>query len=170
MKDKQVKRTLEEQLQKSGGFLTTEQLKAYPGIDSNMCSIHFNFHQSIASTEKEEDDDASSLASDVGKDEADVLYQMLTEQAATFTGLNNKINKAITEHDGDMTTLFINPNTAQFYKDLGEGMRATVRELRELNVSLNGKKDGALDGLRALAQALQPTAVPATMATTEYDD
>lgn len=172
MTDTLKRETIEAQLQASNGVLTKEQLEEHEGLTSKMCLTHFNFHQSSASIDKKGSKEIS-LAADVGKDEADVLFQLLNEQAATFTGLNNKVNEAITEHDGDLTTMFINPCTAAFYKDLGESIRANVRELRELNISLNGKKDGALEGLKALAMALQPDAVVVAnkdMSTTEYDD
>ena len=42
-----------------------------------------------------------------------------------------------------------------FYKDIGDSIRSTVKELRELNNALNGKKDTALEGLKAIA-ALRP--------------
>ena len=50
----------------------------------------------------------------------------------------------------------MNPNTLLFYKDIGDSIRSTVKELRELNNALNGKKDTALEGLKAIAAALRP--------------
>ena len=79
---------------------------------------------------------------------------LLNTQYATFTAITHKINSAITRAKADeMTGLLINPGTAQFYKELGDSVRATVRELRELNTAVNGKQDGALEGLKALAAA-----------------
>ena len=90
--------------------------------------------------------------------------------------ITNKINGAIIHAKNDeLTGLLINPGPAQFYKELGDSVRATVRELRELNTAVNGKQDGALEGLKALAGALcanQSTA-PAVVdeqTTTMFDD
>lgn len=135
---------------------------AIDSIDAHDCEIHFNFHQSIGRaanicsiSDADETPQTSSLAGDVGKDEAEILLGLLNSQYATFTAITNKINGAIKRAKTDeMTGLLINPGTAQFYKELGDSVRATVRELRELNTAVNGKQDGALEGLKALAGAL----------------
>ena len=133
-------------------------------LTDNDCSLHYNFHQSISripqvknvvKTEEAKDRNGASLASDIGKDEAEVLYEVLNAQAATFTLLNNRIAMQIrdAEHE-DGTKLLLHPNTAQFYKETADSIRATVKAIGELNLALNGQKDGALDGLMALAKAL----------------
>lgn len=155
-------------------------------ISAHDCEMHFNFHQAVGrcaqpcsiSKEDEEAQRGTSLASDVGKDEAEILLELLNTQYATFTALTNKINGAITRAKADeMTGLLINPGTAQFYKELGDSVRSTVRELRELNTAVNGKRDGALEGLVALAAALGANnsnqAVvdePDDLTTTMFDD
>ena len=131
-------------------------------ISVHDCEVHFNFHQAIGRSalpssivRPEETAPSTSLASDVGKDEAEILLELLNTQYATFTALTNKINGAITRAKAEeLTGLLLNPGTAQFYKELGDSVRATVRELRELNTAVNGKQDGALEGLKALAGAL----------------
>lgn len=138
-----------------------ELAETLDAVSAHDCEIHFNFHQAagrcaqpIATTPTEESQPSSSIAGDVGKDEAEVLLELLNTQYATFTAITNKINNAITRAKADeMTGLLINPGTAQFYKELGDSVRATVRELRELNTAVNGKRDGALEGLKALAAA-----------------
>ena len=156
------------------------------GITAHDCEMHFNFHQAIGravqprSIDPDKNDGeaqvSTSLAGDVGKDEAEVLLELLNTQYATFTAITNKINGAITRAKSDeLTGLLINPGTAQFYKELGDSVRATVRELRELNTAVNGKQDGALEGLKALAGALSAnhSAAPAVVdeqTTTMFDD
>ena len=142
--------------------------------------IHWNFHQTIkreacGDFEKADTGDSTfkSLANDIDKDEGDVLSELLNSQAATFNCLTNKINKAIEEHNGDLTAMVIHPNTAQFYNDLAGSIRSTVKELRELNIAINGAKDGAMEGLKALARALHPedtdSSNNSSLVTHEYD-
>lgn len=164
-----------------------EFASALDAISAHDCEMHFNFHQavgrgaascSISMVEKEagETQQSTSIAGDVGKDEAEILLDLLNTQYATFTAITNRINGAITRAKSDeLTGLLINPGTAQFYKELGDSVRATVRELRELNTAVNGKQDGALEGLRALAVALSANqnATPAVadeQTTTLFDD
>lgn len=153
-------------------------------IATKDCEMHFNFHQATmrqapsafanstdptdptaagASVSISNPDDSSnpsgktgSLAEDVGKDEAAVLYQLLNQQAATFTALSRKMNDAITKSDKEAGALMVHPDTVELYSSLAASMRATVKELRELDVAKNGEKDGATEGLKMLAKALAP--------------
>ena len=163
-----------------------EHVSILDSINACDCEMHFNFHQAIGraahsrsiASDKDggEAQVSTSLADDVGKDEAEVLLELLNTQYATFTAITNKINGAIQRAKADeMTGLLINPGTAQFYKELGDSVRATVRELRELNTAVNGKQDGALEGLKALAGALcadksQPVGASGELTTTMFDD
>lgn len=175
-------------------------------ITDQDCRIHFNFHQRITRaaralpTAEEQavlDNNAShsqntssvkagrrntaTLAGDIGKDEAEVLYELLNSQAATFNALTARINEAVTECEHDMNVLVIHPETINFYNALTQSMRLTVRELRDLDVAKNGEKDGAAEGLKALAMMLAPNASPGSatnalsisedeMTTKEFDD
>lgn len=177
-------------------------------ITDQDCRIHFNFHQRItraaralptaeeqavldasinptqnaASSAKAGKRNTATLAGDIGKDEAEVLYELLNSQAATFNALTARINEAITECEHDMNVLVIHPETINFYNALTQSMRLTVRELRDLDVAKNGEKDGAAEGLKALAAMLAPNsssnAANATtssisedeMTTKEFDD
>lgn len=170
------------------------------------CRIHFNFHQRItraaralptaeeqavldnnvnfsqnASAVKAGRRNTATLAGDIGKDEAEVLYELLNSQAATFNALTARINEAVTECEHDMNVLVIHPETINFYNALTQSMRLTVRELRDLDVAKNGEKDGAAEGLKALAMMLAPNASPGSatnalsisedeMTTKEFDD
>ena len=171
-------KSIEAALNSSNGHLSPQKLREiaeeFPAFKDAILSItesdiemHYNFHMVVTKNHEEND----SVAKDVGKDEADTLYQLLGQQAATMTLLTKKINTAIQEHDGGAATLSINPTTAQFYKDLGTSMRETVKAISDLNVSLNGKKDGALEGLKALAMALHgETPNSSDLSTKEFDD
>lgn len=168
--NKKLLNDIEEFLEKNDGILTNDD-KGYLAdtygeqftslkLSQDQLKIHWNFHQSIkreaiASIDLSIDT-PKSLAKDIDKDEGTVLNELLNTQAATFNCLTKKINRSIEEHGGDLTTMIINPNTAQFYSDLAASIRNTVKELRELNVSINGAKDGAMEGLKALAKALTP--------------
>lgn len=161
-----------------------EFAESLDSISAHDCEMHFNFHQAIGrsaqsfsiTTPDDVDQKSSSLAGDVGKDEAEILLDLLNTQYATFTAITNKINGAIQRVKTDeLTGLLINPGTAQFYKELGDSVRATVRELRELNTAVNGKQDGALEGLKALAGALTANrpgeaAAADDQTTTMFDD
>ena len=159
-----------------------EQAAVIDTISAKDCEMHFNFHQVIGRSAQacsipvvDEESPSTSLAGDVGKDEAGVLLDLLNTQYATFTAMTNKINGAIKQAKAEeLTGLLINPGTAQFYKELGDSVRATVRELRELNAAINGRRDGALEGLKALAVALHGKQTDETAAdeltTTMFDD
>lgn len=162
---------IEIQLAITKGMLTTsarkkiisefpEFTKQIEAVDGKACELHYNFHQKIVripampSSITSPDEKKKTLAEDVGKDEAQVLYEMLNAQAATFNALTNQINEAITERTTEMTAMQIHPSTLQFYKEISDSMRATVREIRELNSSINGQEDLASKGLVALIDAI----------------
>lgn len=152
-----------------------EQLKAITDRDS---SIHFNFHQQVvrcpSSIEDGEATKGSRLVDDIGKDEAEVLYDLLNQQAATFTALSKKINDTIINNDRDSSALLVHPETTRLYETITMSMRATVRELRELDLAKNGEKDGAVEGLKALAAAIVNSktakSVDEDMTTKEFDE
>lgn len=158
---------IENLLSMNNGSLNASDLTQYD-LTAQECSIHFNFHQAIQKTKEIEE----TLANDVGKDEADTLYQLLNQQAATMTLLNNKINKVLKENGDELNTMLIHPQVAQFYNELGESMRKTVGEIRNLNAAVNGSKDSAFEGLKALANAIGESTShsEADLTTTMYDD
>lgn len=143
-------------------------------ITENDCNIHFNFHQRISrvpqpkraiepATNEKAAKNGVSLAADIGKDEAEVLYEMLNSQAATFTLLNNRIANQIKDAENeDGTKMLLHPQTIQFYRETADSIRATVKAIGDLNVALNGQKDSSLDGLLALAAALNSSRANAT--------
>lgn len=136
-------------------FTTESDIADIQAIKSEDYSIHWNFHQVVMSEPLEQS--TKTLASDVDRSEAEILYNLMDKQVATFNCLTNKINDAIAKNDSGLQGLIINPTTAQFYNDIAASIRANVKEIRELDAQKNGSKGGALEGLKALAAAIQPT-------------
>ena len=154
------------------------------GLTPNECSLHWNFHQAVAIAPPEmpgaeyADDAANasdtdtgeqtgvrkpmgSLAADVGKSEAAVLYGLLGKQMATFNALTNRMNEtlaALGDSDEDkaqaLSIPVIHPSVATFYNELAGSIRATTKEIRELNAAVNGQANPAMEGLKALAIAI----------------
>jgi len=60
----------------------------------------------------------------------------------------------LSQSDVDMKGLILNPSNIQLYKETADSIRSTVKEMRELNKDVNGAKDGASEGLKAIAVAL----------------
>lgn len=183
----ELKRTVEQFLEQNNGVLSSENknaLKAqFPddvevidGINAQDCSIHWNFHQTITREAEAnivvKEGNNSTLAADVNKDEGFALYELLNNQAATFNCLSRKIDKTI-EKAEDAKDIMFNPNVLQFYRDTADSIRATVRELKDLNTAVNGNGDSSLEGLKALAVALTvnkgPVSKEQQMTTDEYD-
>lgn len=141
-------------------------------IDDQSIYLHYNFHMHIARMPKIAQNNvpengagadrcsisspqksSSRLVDEIRYDEAEILYEVLNMQAATFSALSNKINEALTVNEEDKT-FFIHPETRQFYSELGSSIRATVKEIRETHKAINGEKDGAVEGLKAIAAAI----------------
>lgn len=167
--------TIESYLTASSGRLTNEARRAlkeqFPNFVTSIdnitekdCELHWNFHQAIkrAPMQIKEDDPVCtpSLNKDINKDEAQVLSDLLNTQMATFTGLSNKINEVLSQSDLDMKGLILNPSNIQLYKETADSIRSTVKEMRELNKDINGAKDGASEGLKAIAAALMGKTQP----------
>lgn len=183
----ELKRTVEQLLEQNNGVLSSENKNAlkgqFPddvevidGINAQDCSIHWNFHQTITREAEAnivvKEGNNSTLAADVNKDEGFALYELLNNQAATFNCLSRKIDKTI-EKAEDAKDIMFNPNVLQFYRDTADSIRATVRELKDLNTAVNGNGDSSLEGLKALAVALTvnkgPVSKEQQMTTDEYD-
>ena len=140
--------------------------------------FHWNFHQSSSYLpaqadnqvfEGEEKPKSKSLKDDIGKNEAAVLYDMMSKQMETFNRMTHKINAAIDSEDSEVSHVIINPIMCEFYKDLGASIRATVKELRDLNDTVNGKANGSLEGLKAIALAISQPAQPIRADAVEND-
>lgn len=136
-----------------------EDAETIAKISQQEYMMHWNFHQSSSylpaqSTQAIASQESHSLRDDIKKDEATVLYDMMSKQMETFNRLTHKINAAIDNEESDVSHVIVNPVVADFYKGLTDSMRATVKELRDLNDTVNGKTNGSLDGLKAIALAI----------------
>lgn len=158
--------------------------KEIRNITSQDCNLHWNFHRSAERTPTVysiKDDEGNvveteaSFAADVGKDEVSLLNEVMQKQHATFTLLTNKINSAIEKSDrDDLSQMIIHPNTLIFYKDVCDSLRMNCRAIVDANTAVNTSKDGALAGLKALADAFKGS-TPANedagdLSTKRYDD
>ena len=91
-------------------------------------------------------------------------------KAATFKALSNKINATIKNTQAEnLQGMIINPGTVEFYLGVSKSLRDDVHELNSLNSSINGSKSGALEGLRALHDAISVSSEPVDQTTKEYD-
>ena len=186
--NEQLIAAIEQKLSEGNGYLTIQAknqlIKAFPehkeaikALDDQSCSVHFNFHQKVtlfpnfSSTGANGNNDEQttktnrpgSIAGDIKKNEASILYDTLNMQAATLTALNNAINESLTkqlkEGDGDLKQLILHPETRAFYKELTDSIRSTAKELREMHATINGEKDPSVDGLKAIAEAIHGPSV-----------
>ena len=173
LKNVELQNDIERLLDINQGVVSEEnkkELKAkYPEEAETICKIsdqeflmHWNFHQCssyLPATRNSEVADgetvkSKSLKDDIGKNEASVLYDMMSKQMETFNRLTHKINAAIDSEETDVSHIIVNPVVCEFYSGLGSSIRATVKELRELNDTVNGKTNGSLEGLKAIAVAI----------------
>lgn len=161
---------IERLLDANHGVVPEDQKKAlkekYPEDAQLICSIsdqeflmHWNFHQVSSYVpaqvkETAEGEKSKSLRDDIGKDEASVIHDLMSKQMETFNRLSRKINAAIDDEDSNVSHAIINPVTMEFYNRLTSSIRANVKELRELNDTVNGKSNGSLEGLKAIALAI----------------
>jgi hypothetical protein len=192
LKNVKLQDAVEHCLQANGGTLSRQDRRELAttfnyisGVEEKLdaitaedCDMHWHFHQAISylTTDENENGNAtdaeterSTLARDVGKGEAEVLFDLMNKQAATFNCLTNKINKTLLDEEVDISHAMIHPNVATFYKDLGDSIRSTINAIRELNITVNGEKNGALEGLKALANALGPQNTTSDMTTNKFD-
>lgn len=170
--NKDMLREIESKLEQSGGILSSkdkkeltekyideESFKLINSLTDDECEIHLNFHMSPdyevpLAVSPAKNETTSSLTKDINKDEATVLYKLMTTQAATFNLITNKINKEIKDADS-LQELGLPNNFLALYKDTAQSIRDTAKAIKEINADINGSKSGALEGLKALANALK---------------
>lgn len=191
LKNVDLQNDIERLLDKGRGIISEEDKKTlkakYPNeadiivsISDQEFSMHWNFHQASSylpaqTKEPAEGSKSKSLKDDIGKDEASVLHDMMLKQMETFNRLTHKINAAIDSEDTDVSHIIVNPVVGEFYNSLGTSIRNTVKELRELNDTVNGKTNGSLEGLKAIALAIAqplgnvPENEPEDMSTSKFD-
>lgn len=146
-------------LSKSAKSKLAEKHKSLQGVIEELteqdCQLHYLFHQGYTRTsDKGSIETEKTLASDVGRSEADILYDILNAQAATLKLMQKRINETL-QDSCQLNVMIIHPETAAFYNSLAGNIRATVKELRELNTAVNGVKDNSLEGFKLFAQAIQ---------------
>ena len=161
-----------------------KEIAQIDAITDNDCSLHWNFHQVIhreapgensnevlnENSGTKSDKNGFSLADDIDKDEAQILYEVIAAKSATFKALSNKINATIKNTPAEnLQGMIINPGTVEFYLGVSKSLRDDVHELNVLNSSINGSKSSALEGLRALHDAINSSSEPADQTTKEYD-
>lgn len=170
LKNVELQNDIERLLGANNGIISEEKKKElklkYPDEVDTICSItdqeflvHWNFHQASGYVpapiqEAAEGNKSKSLRDDIGKNEASVLYDLMSKQMETFNRLSRKIDAAINSEDTDVSHIIVNPIVCEFYNGLGSSIRATVKELRDLNDTVNGKANGSLEGLKAIALAI----------------
>ena len=197
--NKELRGEIEALLEQNSGCLSTKEkqelkvkynsekeIAQIDAITDNDCTVHWNFHQVIQreiphgiqdskdileSTEASKADKGGfSLADDIDKDEAQILYEVIAAKAATFKALSNKINATIKNTQAEnLQGMIINPGTVEFYLGVSKSLRDDVHELNSLNSSINGSKSSALEGLRALHDAISVSSEPVDQTTKEYD-
>ena len=168
IKNKDLLFDLESCLEKSGGILSSQDKnelnKKYPDdnivnkLTDEECELHWNFHMApsydMPIVISNEEDAKDSLAKDINKDEASILYDLAKKQTATFNLITNKLNNAIKDND-DVNELALPTNLLILYRETAGSIRDTVKLIKDINVDINGSKSGALEGLKALANALK---------------
>lgn len=137
-------------------------------LTNQECELHWNFHQSSGfapcSIDFPRDDEPQggkletakpkSIKDEIGRNEAVVLYDLMSKQMETFNCLSKKINSALSDSESDLTCAVVNPVMLDFYKNLTADIRDAVKAIKELNSAVNGEKSGSLEGLKAIAVAL----------------
>ena len=183
IKNKDLLHDIECCLEKSSGILASGDInelnKKYPEesiineLTDEECQIHWSFHMapSYESTGVYQGEEAkSSLTKDINKDEASILFDLAKQQAATLTLAGNKINDAIKDAD-DISELALPTNLLILYRETAGSVRETVKLIKDINCDVNGSKSGALEGLKALANALKSDdkEPKGDLTTNEYD-
>ena len=147
-------------------YSSPTDVDAIEAITDADCTLHFNFHiveqrvSSLAPAKQGEEAKKASLAEDVGKDEAQILAELANTQMATFNLLTKRINNALQDNETEANAAVIHPSIIQLYRETADSIRSSVKDIKELNSSVNGSADSALEGLKALAKALHPAEEP----------
>lgn len=186
IKNEKLKKAIELCLTNDNGILTPEnrlRLKSlYPentaeidNVTDTDCTNHFNFHYTQARepelpTAGKTDTKSASLTADINKDEANILYELANTQVATFNLLTNRMNEALQNSEDEMSSTILHPTAVQLYRETAESIRSTVELIKELNSSINGSADSALEGLKALAGALHPSSIDRATADDEDNE
>lgn len=141
---------------KNADELLAQLSEAYD-IDIEEIQRHAMFHACMDLTPKGEE---TSLVRQLKLREADLLGQVAKDYADTLALVGARIRqKARNESDADgmEDTRFERSMTKGFvelYLGCGDNVRKTVKDIVDINQTLNGPKDDGLSGLSALAAAI----------------
>lgn len=134
-----------------------QQLADTYDIDIEALETHAMFHASLDLTPAGEE---TSIVRQLKLREVDMLAQCAKDYADTLSLVGSRIrSKARNESDADGLddTRFERSMTkglVELYLGCGDNVRKTVKDIAEINQTLNGPKDEGLSGLGALAAAI----------------
>ena len=126
-------------------------------IDVEAFETHAMFHASLDLTPAGEE---TSIVRQLKLRETDMLAQCAKDYADTMTLVGARIRaKARKESDADglEDTRFersMTKSLVELYLGCGDNVRKTVKDIADINQTLNGPKDEGLSGLGALAAAI----------------
>ena len=135
-----------------------QQLADTYDIDVEAFETHAMFHAALDLTPAGEE---TSIVRQLKLREVDVLAQCAKDYADTLSLVGSRIRtKARNESDADGIddTRFersMTKSLVELYLGCGDNVRKTVKDIAEINQTLNGPKDEGLTGLGALAAAIQ---------------
>ena len=143
------------------------QLSDAYDIDVEEFQRHAMFHACMDLSPQGEE---TSLVRQIKLRETDLLGQVAKDYADTLALVGARIRqKARNESDADglEDTRFERSMTkglVELYLGCGDNVRKTVKDIADINQTLNGPKDDGLSGLGALAAAIAASKVPAPAA------
>lgn len=133
--------------------ITVEAIAKEYGVPVTDLQVHALMHTPLVVDTAAEQ--APSLARQMKLREADALNEVVNEYLVTLKALGKKIKSYAAEgQDGVMLAKYLTKPVADTYINLGGEIRQSIKTMAELNQILNGKPDGGLSGLEALAKAL----------------
>lgn len=132
-------------------------------IDVEAFETHAMFHAAIDLSPAGEE---TSIVRQLKLRETDMLAQCAKDYADTMSLIGSRIRaKARNEADADglEDTRFersMTKSLVELYLGCGDNVRKTVKDIAEINQTLNGPKDEGLSGLGALAAAISNSITP----------
>lgn len=104
---------------------------------------------------------AETLASKLKLREADMLVNVSNQYMNTLKVTGDKIHSMVVPGgDSILLAKTLTKPLVDLYVGLGSEIRKNAKTLAELDSLLNGPKDSASEGLRALAQAIHASSAP----------
>ncbi len=141
-------------------------------IDIEALQSHAMFHAAMDLSPTGEE---TSIVRQLKLRETDMLAQCAKDYADTMSLIGSRIRaKARNEADADglEDTRFersMTKSLVELYLGCGDNVRKTVKDIAEINQTLNGPKDEGLSGLGALAAAISNSITPKTIFDSEDD-